>query len=87
MTTHTPTTCSDCIAGHYKEGKDIEYIICQIKDRVGLPACTVIAHKDVDSVEDYPVPVDCPLYAGDFVLTINKKDTLLTLNTQDDATL
>lgn len=84
MTTHTPTTCSDCIAGHFKEGKDIEYIICRIKDRAGLPACTVIAHKDIDSVEDYPVPVDCPLYAGDYMLTLNKKDIVLTLNTQDN---
>jgi len=78
MTTHTPTTCSDCIAGQYKEGKDVEYIICRIKEKKGAPACTVIAHKDIDSVEDYPVPVDCPLHTEDF---------LLTLNTQDDATL
>lgn len=73
MTTHTPLTCSACIAGVYRSHKDIESMTCNITGR-----CTVVAHIDVESVDDYPVPVDCPLHTEDF---------LLTLNTQEDATL
>jgi len=73
MKTVTPTGCHDCLMSTYGVSNNREYLICKIIGRV-----TILCYLNSnESVEDFPIPDNCPL---------KRDEILLTLNTQTDAT-